>query len=113
MSGHEGGCTLKAGPVTADLQYGQLDIRSSSTPDAMWARRYYAGLSGMPSVQGTMTCPNGTFTRNFGPRASILSTSGILDPQRVSPRGALEGTASPWQGSDVTANYKWKLVPQQ
>ena len=33
--------------------------------------------------------------------------------QRVSPSGALEGTASPWQGSDVTANYKWKLVPQE
>ena len=112
MSGTQSGCTVKAGPVTVDVNYGQLDIRSSSNPDVTWGRRYNAYVSGMPAVQGTATCPNsGTSTRFFGPRASLLSTSGVLDPQKVALSGALEGTASPWQGSDVTANYKWKLVP--
>jgi hypothetical protein len=113
MSGTQSGCTVKAGPVTVDVNYGQLDIRSSSSPDATWGRRYNAYLSGIPAVQGTATCPSGTHTQNFGPRASLLSTSGVLDPQKVSPSGALEGTASPWSGSDVTANYKWKLVPEE
>jgi hypothetical protein len=42
MSGHEGGCTLKAGPVTADLQYGQLErsrLGMSSSPGRTAFRR--------------------------------------------------------------------------
>ena len=114
MSGTDGGCSVNVPPTTVDVRpnYGQLDIRSSSSPDATWARRYYVNAYGIGPFEGTAKCPTGTFTRYFSPRASILSTSGTLDPQRVSPSGALEGTASPWQGTGVTANFKWKLLPE-
>ena len=116
MSGTDGTCSLKAGPATLPVQpsgySGQLDIRSSTYPDESWARRYHAGAYGFGAIQGTVTCPTGTSTRWFAPRASILSTSDPNNMARVNPSGALEGTSSPWMGSGVTANYKWKLVPE-
>jgi hypothetical protein len=60
-----------------------------------------------------MTCPNGTFTRDFAPHVAILATSGVTDLLKVSPDGTLAGTASPWQGSNTTANYSWRLVPDR
>ena len=113
MSGTDGGCTVKAGPVTVDVPNGQLDIRSSSYPSDTWSRAYFANAYGAGPIEGTATCPGGTFTRYFSPRASILSTSTGNTMQKITPSGALEGTSSPWQGSYITANYKWKLVPAE
>jgi hypothetical protein len=117
LSGHSSGCAVKAGPVTLPVQAngtnGQLDIRAAiSSPT--WNRRYFAHVYGLPAVQGTATCPGGTYTRWFGPHASILSTSaGPLDLRTIPPDGVLEGTETHTEGPLVTGTWSWRLVPDR
>lgn len=117
LSGHSGGCAVKAGPVTLPVQAngsnGQLDIRAAiSSPT--WNRRYFAQVYGLPAVQGTATCPGGTYTRWFGPHASILSTSaGPLNSRTIPPDGILEGTETHTEGPLVTGTWSWRLVPDR
>ena len=118
MSGHSNGCAVKAGPATlpvrADGYNGQLDIRSSIAAVGTWDRRYFAQIFGLPAVEGTATCANGTFTRWFAPRTSILSTStGLLYPRSVPPDGILEGTETRTDSPGLTATWNWRLVPER
>jgi hypothetical protein len=118
MSGHSNGCAVKAGPATlpvrADGYNGQLDIRASSGPPGTWDRRYFAQAFGFPAVQGTATCPGGTYTRWFAPRASILSTSaGVFNQRSVPPDGILAGTETRTDTAGLTATWNWNLVPER
>jgi hypothetical protein len=87
-----------------------LDI--SAAIGLPWNRRYFAHGYGLPPVQGTMTCPSGTSTRSFTPRTEFLATSSPNEPLAIPPSGTLSGSSSPWQGSNVTAKYTWRLVPE-
>ena len=78
-----------------------------------WGRRYFAHGYGFPSVLGTVTCPTGTSSRCFGIRTSFLATSAPIEPRTVPPDGILEGTSTPWQGSNIEAKYNWRLVPER
>jgi Family of unknown function (DUF6055) len=118
MSGHSNGCAVKAGPATlpvrSDGYNGQLDIRATSTAPGTWDRRYFAQAFGFPAVQGTATCPSGTYTRWFGPRTSILSTSaGVLNLRSVLPDGSLGGTETRSDTAGLTATWNWNLVPER
>ena len=112
MSGQEGNCSVKAGPVTLPVKpkYGTLDISNPVEPP--WNRTYFATGYGLPSVQGTMTCPTGTYARSFIPRTAFLHTNAPIDPLTIPPSGIVEGSSSPWVGSNVTAKYTWRLVPE-
>jgi hypothetical protein len=94
------------GPDQARLRAARHQVHVVSRRDVEPALLRYA--SGVGPIEGTATCASGTQTRYFSPRAPILATSSGNDMQKVAPSGALEGTASPWQGSNVTASYKWK-----
>ena len=118
MSGHSNGCAVKAGPATlpvrSDGYNGQLDIRVTSTAPGTWDRRYFAQAFGFPAVQGTATCPTGTYTRWFAPRTSILSTSaGVLNLRSVPADGILAGTETRTDTAGLSATWNWKLVPER
>ena len=118
LSGQSNGCSVKAGPVTLPLRTdgtgGQLDIRATSSTSPGWNRTYFAQVFGVPSIQGTATCPGGTYTRWFPPHASILSTSaGPLNSQTIPPSGILEGTESHTEGANVNGTWNWRLVPER
>jgi hypothetical protein len=109
---------VKAGPavlpVRSDGYNGQLDIRATSTAPGTWDRRYFAQAFGFPAVQGTATCPSGTYTRWFGPRTSILSTSaGVLNVRTVPPDGILAGTETRSDTAGLTATWNWHLEPER
>ena len=47
-----------------------------------------------------------------GAATEFLATSAPIEPLAIPPSGTLAGSSSPWQGSNVTAKYTWRLVPE-
>jgi hypothetical protein len=116
MSGHDNGCSVKAGPATLQLSNGglngQLEIYSAIT-NGVWNRRYWAAGYGLPAVQGTATCPHGSFTRWFRPNGFLSTSVGANNMRTVAPDGALEGSETHAEGTGRTSSYSWRLVPER
>jgi uncharacterized protein DUF6055 len=120
LTGTTHGCSVKAGPVTLPVRTdgtdGELDMRvfeSSSGATPTMVHDYFVDGYGLPAVQGTETCPNGsTLTRSFVP-TTFLSSSVTGTPRPIPGNGVLEGTESGSVGSGRTETYRWHLVPDR
>ena len=116
FSGTNAGCTYNAAAtfqIKPDGSMGGLNVHSWHIYRKELVRGYYALGWNLPTVNGTITCQNGTQPATFHPHTWLESGDPFHEPDAPG-NGVLEGTwtSDEHSGGAYDVTYNWHFEPE-